>query len=1049
MNPTFRLNSLTVPATLAMLAATHTPAPAGTMSASPTPPTVLGEDIANYAAVTGNDKWFAENSGAGAAKGQTFTTGSNPVVCKSITYQVTSSQKAEPTKTYVVRLGTVSGTAFSQIHTETFTQNFTWNGGEYMTWTFETPVLLSPNTTYGIDVGMTASTSGWQTGIPYINLTANAFAGGVRYSSGTSGVGTNTLSLVSNGDRIFHISLEHPMAPQPPSGSEVPAGDLTLSWTNMTPTTGTDVWVDVWFGTDPGALTKVADAQPNLTSFLVNLPGADTYYWRIDSYLDGAPTGTPVQSTVFSFLVFDSDGDGFPDDYEQLHTDPPSPTALNRDDDRDMDGVTNWDEYQNTTNPSDPDTDGDGLLDGNSITLTSADPRYSAWATDGILFTDNGADRTFRGELAIGTDPLKQDTDGDGLLDGVETHTGTWVSASDTGTNPLNPDTDGDGLKDGVETKTGVFVSASNTGTNPLNPDTDGDGAGDWYEITASFTNPFSASSKPNVPYPLPDPDLSTGATGKRVKVYIMSGQSNMVGFGTRDGTGDNSLQTMTLRDNKFPNLVNDSGGWTTRQDVHYRGVISDTGKVRLSPANLGSTFGPELGFGYIMGWLHDEPVLLLKSSIGNRSLGWDVLPSGSVSYPYGGYQYAGYGQSTLKWLPENGPSPFQWYAGKQYDDYFLDEEDMGPLTAWVGGTVYPDGTQLRHNSVLYISKDRKNPDGTDIPNHTASPESEPGIGAEWQTYWQVYSIFNAVDVLDNFATEYPDWASQGFEIAGFVWWQGDKDRYDLGHATQYEQNLVKLITSLRNYYTNRYPGKVVENAPFVLATLGQTPLNSTDPAEKAILDAQLAVDGDFGKYEQFAGNVKTVYAHPLSEGGASNSHYNGRAGTYMLVGDALGRAMVELQGNIAPPGDGYTGWVDGPFSGTLTDPDPTLDFDGGGLASGIEWVLGGDPTSSGDDASIAPTLDTTSDPDGKVLFVFRRSPEAGTDANTTIQVQYGSDFVGWNHAVHQGSGTDQITITEQANGFGSGIDKVTVALPASLAGSGKFFARLSVAVAP
>ena len=98
---------------------------------------------------------------------------------------------------------------------------------------------------------------------------------------------------------------------------------------------------------------------------------------------------------------------------------------------------------------------------------------------------------------------------------------------------------------------------------------------------------------------------------------------------------------------------------------------------------------------------------------------------------------------------------------------------------------------------------------------------------------------FNVVDILDNFGTEYPQWAGQGFEIAGFVWWQGDKDRYDLGYATRYETNLVNLIDSLRGYYEGRYPGQIVEDAPFVLSTLGQTPLNSSNAAEKAILDAQ------------------------------------------------------------------------------------------------------------------------------------------------------------------------------------------------------------------
>ncbi len=61
------------------------------------------------------------------------------------------------------------------------------------------------------------------------------------------------------------------------------------------------------------------------------------------------------------------------------------------------------------------------------------------------------------------------------------------------------------------------------------------------------------------------------------------------------------------------------------------------------------------------------------------------------------------------------------------------------------------------------------------------------------------------------------------------------------------------------------------------------------------ILEAQLAVDGKSGKYPQFRGNVATVYTHPLSKGGASNSHYGGNAETYMNVGEAMGKAMVEL----------------------------------------------------------------------------------------------------------------------------------------------------------
>ena len=42
-------------------------------------------------------------------------------------------------------------------------------------------------------------------------------------------------------------------------------------------------------------------------------------------------------------------------------------------------------------------------------------------------------------------------------------------------------------------------------------------------------------------------------------------------------------------------------------------------------------------------------------------------------------------------------------------------------------------------------------------------------------------------------------------------------------------------------------------------------------------------------------GNVATVYSKPLCHGGASNSHYDGNAQTYMDVGLAMGEAMVKL----------------------------------------------------------------------------------------------------------------------------------------------------------
>ena len=109
--------------------------------------------------------------------------------------------------------------------------------------------------------------------------------------------------------------------------------------------------------------------------------------------------------------------------------------------DSDFDGLSDADEARLGTDPNDPDTDDDGLLDGQEA-----------------------------GPGGTGTDPRKRDTDNDDLPDGLET------SASGPGTSPVNPDTDGDGILDGVE------LSHTPTPTNPLSWDTDGDGRGDGDE---------------------------------------------------------------------------------------------------------------------------------------------------------------------------------------------------------------------------------------------------------------------------------------------------------------------------------------------------------------------------------------------------------------------------------------------------------------------------------------------------------------------------------------------------------------------------------------
>ncbi len=246
----------------------------------------------------------------------------------------------------------------------------------------------------------------------------------------------------------------------------------------------------------------------------------------------------------------DSDGDGLTDAEEwNLGTD-----AKKRD--TDGDGLTDHEEVNGfdidmrfgpdlfgvTTDPLDPDSDGDTLPDGAERDL-GVDPNTH----DGDLVFDDDGDTLVNAledagwevtVYAVSATPYVQptgvtttvtsdrdraDTDGDGVRDDVERQRGTNPRAADTdgdgltdleehllGTDPLDADTDDDLLSDGVEVKTGRRIEVPGRapytvysdptvadadldlvvdghealfGTDPTMYDTDEDGASDKVEI--------------------------------------------------------------------------------------------------------------------------------------------------------------------------------------------------------------------------------------------------------------------------------------------------------------------------------------------------------------------------------------------------------------------------------------------------------------------------------------------------------------------------------------------------------------------------------------
>jgi len=294
---------------------------------------------------------------------------------------------------------------------------------------------------------------------------------------------------------------------------------------------------------------------------------------------------------------------------------------------------------------------------------------------------------------------------------------------------------------------------------------------------------------------------------GKRypIKITYFKGGSTAFWMSQVDLAGKGDLEKVTKLEGKFPWMIDDQGNWTARKDVYYQEVnIAKDGRgCDLSVTSNGKFIGPEVPFGYVMGTFHDEQVLLIESSMGNRALNFEFRP----------------------------PSSDKLNSGSEWE------------------------------------------------------------GKEYRTM-----IEGARKTLANIAKVVPGYNGQGYEIAGFVWWQGHKDAGQT--KAQYEGHLVNLIKDVRKDL----------NAPNMKAVIATVAFGGYNLGEKysKIHAAQMAV-GDPKQHPEFAGQVKTVDTRGFwrendESPTGTGYHYNHNAETYMLVGDALGRAMVELQGGKAEP---------------------------------------------------------------------------------------------------------------------------------------------------
>jgi Carbohydrate esterase, sialic acid-specific acetylesterase len=174
-------------------------------------------------------------------------------------------------------------------------------------------------------------------------------------------------------------------------------------------------------------------------------------------------------------------------------------------------------------------------------------------------------------------------------------------------------------------------------------------------------------------------------------------------------------------------------------------------------------------------------------------------------------------------------------------------------------------------------------------------PSSGKTSDSEYESYEYRAMVKGVHQTLANIEKVVPGYKGQGYEIAGFGWFQGHKDSGST--KEDYEKCLVDMINDLRTEFKAPKMKAVVASVGFHGYRLMSGPW-------KGVWEAQMAV-GDPKQHPEFAGSVASIdtrdFWREVEESPRSQDyHYHRNPETYVLVGEGMGRAMVRLLGGQA-----------------------------------------------------------------------------------------------------------------------------------------------------
>ena len=387
--------------------------------------------------------------------------------------------------------------------------------------------------------------------------------------------------------------------------------------------------------------------------------------------------------------------------------------------------------------------------------------------------------------------------------------------------------------------------------------------------------------------------NYAASTSSKPVKVFVLAGQSNMEGRGfpqpltwqlsqkeyrerythfIQNGDYEAFLKKVADTTDQQDSRKSPTYLWSTRKDV-WINYLGKHGDLTVGYGAPRDGFGPEFNFGHVVGNHFDEQVLIIKTSWGGRALAKGFLPPSSMM-----------SDTEFKRMTDELNAKNQ--AWNEAEPARIEKYNQ---------RISEQNKTSEKKKRLRKFKPRK---------MLTVAEVKDQYGRDYRNMVQeVHSC------LKEIGKRFPGYKSQGFEMSGFVWFQGWNDQYN-NYWLSYEKNMANFIRDVRKEFK-------APNMPFVIGQMGNggTVEEIKPDSPRAIIkQAQAAV----AEYPEFKGSVSCVKtdrlwdmeAHAIYSGPGGWQkdvdkwrrfgndrpyHYLGSPWFFAQAGTEFGKAMLEL----------------------------------------------------------------------------------------------------------------------------------------------------------